>query len=111
MRSQIQAPQSVENQLARELRSLEDHDAGARERRFRLTLEGLLDQYGFSPAEAADILFPQGLPAAVPPRRPPIAFRNPHTGEEVRTRSFNHATLRDWRRRHGRLTVQLWQAR
>ncbi len=111
MQSQIRDERSVESRLARELRLLDQQDSGSREQRFREALESLLKEYGFSPAEAADILFPEGPPVTPSPRRPLMTFRNPHTREVVRTRSYNHATLRDWRRRHGRLTVQLWQVR
>lgn len=111
MQSRHEELQSVENQLARELRRLDDGQSGACETRFREELRSLLDQYGFSAAQAADILFPEAPNTAGSRQRRAMVFRNPYTREVVRTRSYNHATLKDWRRRHGRLTVQLWQVR
>lgn len=111
MQSHALQEQMFEHQLGEQLRQLDERKTRDQNQEFQEALKALLEQYGFSAADAAHILFPQGLETSTGPSRPLMVFRNPYTREEVRTRSFNHARLNDWRRRHGRLTVQLWQVR
>lgn len=111
MQSHALQEQLFEHQLGEQLRGLEERKTRDRNQAFQEALQALLEEYGFSAADAADILFPRGMEKGTGQIRPLMVFRNPYTREEVRTRSFNHATLNDWRRRHGKLTVQLWQLR
>lgn len=111
MQSHALQEQLFEHQLGEQLRRLEESRTRDRNHEFEEALKALLGEYGFSAADAADILYPRGFERDTGQSRPLMVFRNPYTREEVRTRSFNHATLNDWRRRHGKLTVQLWQVR
>jgi hypothetical protein len=43
------------------------------------------------------------------PKRPMKTYKNPHTGEVVKTRGGNHKTLNEWRKQHGKEAVQSWQ--
>jgi hypothetical protein len=36
-------------------------------------------------------------------------YKNPYTGEVVKTRGGNHKTLNEWRQKHGKEAVQSWQ--
>jgi hypothetical protein len=105
---------SLEHLLARELRALDDQSAQDRDTEFHLAIEQLLTQFGMSAADAAQILLAdQPQEQADRHHKSTIAalkvFRNPYTRETLKTRSFNHQTLKEWRRRHGRLTVQTWR--
>lgn len=106
---------SLEHLLARELRALDIQSERDRNAEFHLEVERLLSQFGFSARDAAQILLADRPPQEDPSQRPGRAtaslkvFRNPYTRETLKTRSFNHHTLNEWRKRHGRLTVQTWR--
>ena len=42
-------------------------------------------------------------------KRPMKTYRNPHTGETVKTRGGNHKTLNEWRDKYGKDAVHSWQ--
>lgn len=105
---------SLEHLLARELRALDIQSERDRNAEFHLEVERLLGQFGFSARDAVQILLadqPQDDPSQRSGRATASVkvFRNPYTRETLKTRSFNHHTLNEWRKRHGRLTVQTWR--
>src|SRR5690554_6263374 len=42
-------------------------------------------------------------------KRPLKTYKNPHTGEVVKTRGGNHKTLNEWRDKYGKEAVKSWQ--
>lgn len=118
MKHATHTEKSIEHLLARELRALETQSEQDRDAEFRFAIEDLLNQLDLSAAEAARVLL-VGRPEKPPePRvsKPQSksrlkVFRNPYTRETLKTHSFDHETLDEWRKRHGRLTVQTWQIR
>lgn len=112
----VATEKSLEHLLARELRALDMQSEQDRNAEFQHEVEHLLDQFGFSARDAAQILLgdrPQDDPGqrAGRARASVKVFRNPYTRETLKTRSFNHHTLNEWRKRHGRLTVQTWRVK
>ena len=107
----VQNDKALEHLLARELQALESRPQQDRDAQFRDALECLLADYGISPREAMEILLPGQVPSKPEHHTKLKVFRNPYTKETVRTYGYNHATLNEWRRRHGRITVQTWQVR
>ena len=43
------------------------------------------------------------------PKRPLVTYKNPHTGEIVKTRGGNQKTLKQWRKEHGADVVNGWR--
>lgn len=103
--------------LAAELEKLEEDQALKSELEFENKVRALMQEYGKSPKDVFQIL------AAIDPsltgtkvdapvtraKRPMKTYKNPHTGELVKTRGGNHKTLNDWREKHGKEAVQSWQ--
>lgn len=111
---------SLEHLLAKELRALDEQSAQDRDTEFHLAVEQLLTQFGLSPEDAAQILLAGetkaekstgNAEAGKTAAHRPKVYRNPYTREVLKTHSFNHQTLNEWRKRHGRLTVQTWRIR
>lgn len=109
---------SLENLLAQELRALDSQSLQARDLQFNQALKELLSHYSFSAATAAAILRATPADATIPGEPAPAAhdrntslkvFRNPYTRETLKTDSFSHQTLDEWRRRHGSVIVQTWR--
>ena len=119
--------QSLEHLLARELRALDEQTAHDRDAEFHSALEQLLADFELNATDAARILLSDSVntedPSAGVTESPkdsaqqrrrktttrPKVYRNPYTREVLKTGSFNHHTLNEWRKRHGRLTVQTWR--
>ena len=104
--------------LAAELEKLENDQALKGELEFVHKVRDLMQQYDKSPRDFLQIL------AAIDPsitggkaevstgtraKRPMKTYKNPHTGEVVKTRGGNHKTLNEWREKHGKEAVQSWQ--
>lgn len=109
---------SLEHLLARELRALETQSEQETDAEFRSALEDLLNQFDLSAEEATQVLLVGRQEEAPAPeeskprgRSRLKVFRNPYTRETLKTHSFDHETLDEWRKRHGRLTVQTWRVR
>lgn len=105
---------SLEHLLSKQLRELDARGDRDRDTEFHLAVEQLLQEFGLGARDAADIIMAHersNVPAANSNRSsaPVKVFRNPYTRETVKTRGFNHHTLNEWRKRHGRLTVQTWR--
>lgn len=104
--------------LAAELEQLEKDQALKNELEFERKVRSLMDEYNKAPKDVLQIL------AAIDPsvsgakveaaaggraKRPMKTYRNPHTGEVVKTRGGNHKTLNEWRQKYGKEAVQGWQ--
>ncbi|HET8800780.1 MAG TPA: histone-like nucleoid-structuring protein, MvaT/MvaU family [Marinobacter sp.] len=104
--------------LAAELDQLEKDQALKSELDFEKDVRALMKKYDKSPKHVLQVL------AAIDPsvagakgdtstgtraKRPMKTYKNPHTGEVVKTRGGNHKTLNEWREKHGKEAVQSWQ--
>merc|ERR1711916_39490 len=103
---------------AAELEKLEKDQALKSELEFENKVRDLMKQFDKSPKDVLQIL------AAIDPsiaggkvevaagtraKRPLKTYKNPHTGEVVKTRGGNHKTLNEWRDKYGKEAVQSWQ--
>lgn len=104
--------------LAAELQQLEQDQALKKELEFEEKVKGLMKQFDKSPRDVLQILSAidpsvGGAKAAdagtTRAKRPMKTYKNPHTGEVVKTRGGNHKTLNEWREKHGKEAVQSWQ--
>mgnify|MGYP003624725319 FL=1 len=104
--------------LADEINQLEQDQSLKRELAFENSVRELMKEYDKSPKHVLQIL------AAIDPsiagakaegstgtraKRPMKTYKNPHTGEVVKTRGGNHKVLNEWREKHGKEAVQSWQ--
>lgn len=104
--------------LADEINQLEQDQSLKRELAFENSIRELMKEYDKSPKHVLQIL------AAIDPsiagakaegstgtraKRPMKTYKNPHTGEMVKTRGGNHKVLNEWREKHGKEAVQSWQ--
>ena len=104
--------------LSEELRQLEQDNALKRELEFEEKVRDLMKEYNKSPKDVLQVLGAidpsmagakaEGA-ASGRPKRPLKTYKNPHTGEVVKTRGGNHKTLNEWREKYGKETVQSWQ--
>ncbi|MBD3655387.1 MULTISPECIES: histone-like nucleoid-structuring protein, MvaT/MvaU family [Marinobacter] len=105
--------------LSEELRKLEQDTALKRELEFEEKVRSLMKEYDKSPKDVLQILGAidpsiggtkaEAPAAASRPKRPMKTYKNPNTGEVVKTRGGNHKTLNEWREKYGKETVQSWQ--
>ncbi|GGE57901.1 transcriptional regulator MvaT [Streptosporangium jomthongense] len=104
--------------LAAEINQLEQDQALKRELAFESSVRELMKEYDKSPKHVLQVL------AAIDPsiavakaeastgtraKRPMKTYKNPHTGEVVKTRGGNHKVLNEWRKKYGKEAVQSWQ--
>ena len=103
--------------LSEELNKMEQDQALKSDLEFENKVKGLMDEYKKSPKDVLQIL------GAIDPsvagakadtsgtraKRPLKTYKNPHTGEVVKTRGGNHKTLNEWRQKYGKEAVQSWQ--
>jgi len=104
-------------QLSEELEKLEQDQALKSELAFENDVRDLMKKYDKAPKDVLQIL------AAIDPsiagakadgatgtraKRPMKTYKNPHTGEVVKTRGGNHKTLNEWRQKWGKDAVQSW---
>ncbi|MDC9611651.1 histone-like nucleoid-structuring protein, MvaT/MvaU family [Pseudoalteromonas sp. GABNS16H] len=107
----------LRDQLNAELEQLESDETLKSELEFEKDIQGLMAQFNKSPTDVLQVL------AAIDPSvatagkssagqakgtRPLKTYKNPHTGEVVKTRGGNHKTLNEWRKEHGKDVVQSW---
>ncbi|HET8849568.1 MAG TPA: histone-like nucleoid-structuring protein, MvaT/MvaU family, partial [Marinobacter sp.] len=85
---------------------------------FEKKVRALMKEYDKSPKDVLQILATidpsiGGVKAEAAtgsrPKRPLKTYKNPHTGEVVKTRGGNHKTLNEWRDKYGKEAVQSWQ--
>jgi len=115
--------------LQREVDLLERDSAVLQTQEFLDRLEELMGEYGVSPEGVRDILYPPRTPVrplppvsgptagSAPARkapsihapRQPAVYRNPHTGEVLKTFDPRNAKLREWREKYGMNEVVNWK--
>ena len=104
--------------LAAELQKLEKDQALKSELEFENKVRDLMKQFDKSPKDVLQILAAIDptiaggkveAPAGTRAKRPLKTYKNPHTGEVVKTRGGNHKTLNEWRDKYGKEAVQSWQ--
>jgi hypothetical protein len=104
--------------LASELEQLEKDQSLKSELEFERKVRALMDEYDKTPKHVLQILATidpsvagSGSDSASGsrPKRPMKIYKNPNTGEVVKTRGGNHKTLNEWRKQHGKEAVQSWQ--
>lgn len=107
--------------LKAELKELENSEDLKKELEFKSQLEKLLDKYAKSAADAAKVLSEMDpsisigsakkavKPAATGRTRALMVYKNPHTGEVVKTRGGNTKTLKEWREKYGADKVDSWK--
>lgn len=104
--------------LSEELAKLEQDQALKHELEFENKVRDLMSKYDKSPKDVLQIL--GAIDPAIAggkvdvatssrPKRPLKTYKNPHTGEVVKTRGGNHKTLNEWREKYGKEAVQGWQ--
>ncbi len=104
--------------LAAELEQLEKDQALKSELEFENKVRALMEEYDKSPKDVLQIL--SAIDPSVGggkseggagsrPKRPMKVYKNPHTGEVVKTRGGNHKVLNEWREKYGKEAVQSWQ--
>ncbi|WP_111495797.1 MULTISPECIES: histone-like nucleoid-structuring protein, MvaT/MvaU family [Marinobacter] len=106
------------DKLADELSKLEEDNALKRELEFEKKIRGLMKDYNKSAKDVLQVLgaidpsvsgAKTDAAASSRPKRPLKTYKNPHTGEVVKTRGGNHKTLNEWRDQYGKEAVQGWQ--
>ncbi len=103
--------------LAEELGKLEEDQALKSDLKFEKEVRDLMSTHEKTPKDVLQILaaidpsIAMGNSSASNggPKRSMKSYKNPHTGEVVRTRGGNHKTLNEWRSQYGRETVKSWQ--
>lgn len=103
-------------QLKEDLEQLENSPELKKDIQFKDALMELTDKYDKSPKDLLNILVQidpslSDAPAEKGARkkRPMLTYKNPHTGEVVKTRGGNHKTLKEWREKYGKDTVDQWK--
>ncbi|MEX0606006.1 MAG: histone-like nucleoid-structuring protein, MvaT/MvaU family [Marinobacter sp.] len=104
--------------LTEELHQLEQDNSLKRELEFEEKIRKLMKEYDKSPKDVLQVLgaidpsisgAKADSTAGTRPKRPLKTYKNPNTGEIVKTRGGNHKTLNEWREKHGKDKVQSWQ--
>ncbi|WP_431688829.1 histone-like nucleoid-structuring protein, MvaT/MvaU family [Hahella sp. NBU794] len=106
----IEAKAAYEN-LKRKIEALESDESVKKTLEFQKKLQDLMDKYGVSKEEVVRMWNKDEKPSATDKRRgvrPLKVYKNPHTGEVVKTRGGNHKVLNEWRGKHGKETVDSW---
>lgn len=83
---------------------------------FETKLRDLLAKYGYSLKDVINLLDPQSSRRASVPApktgtrkaRQVKVYKNPRTGEIIKTKGGNHKGLKEWKSEHGSATVESW---
>lgn len=114
---------AIEKQLAqleKELKSIENSAAFKKERAVMRALTNLMKKHGFSKSDLIALLqdpssapIKRGEQPAVKIRKPRMlkVFRNPETGEIVKTRGGNHKVLKAWKAKYSIKNIDEWLIR
>ncbi|WP_326430480.1 histone-like nucleoid-structuring protein, MvaT/MvaU family (plasmid) [Stutzerimonas frequens] len=104
--------QQLMAKLKAELERLDADTQIKRELEFESKLNALLEEYGLTPAQALAIMSPTEQVKREPKRRgerPVLFYKNPHSGEELRTKAGNNSVLKAWKAQYGADTVNSWK--
>ncbi|MBU2952296.1 histone-like nucleoid-structuring protein, MvaT/MvaU family [Marinobacter sp. F3R08] len=103
------------NQLTEELNALENDVELKSELELENSIRDLMSEYDKSPKDMFKVLCSidpsinnADKSSGTNPKRPMKTYKNPHTGEIVKTRGGNHKTLNEWRAKYGKSAVQSW---
>lgn len=122
---ELRTKEALLNKLKAELSALENDRELKADLKLRGEIEALLKKYK-RPVSHLAILFdfdsatavtkrrgkakPAAEPARTRRRRKLKVYKNPHTGETVKTRGGNHRVLKAWKAEHGSEVVESWLA-
>lgn len=104
--------------LQAEVKSLESSEALKKELKFKGALEKLMDQYSKSAKDTVKVLVDidpsiaksnSNVSGTTRKPRETMVFKNPHTGEVVKTKGANTKTLKEWREKYGNDEVAKWR--
>lgn len=107
------------DQLAQEIQEMEQNNDLKREFEFKDKLSKLMEQFDKSARDVLDVLgnidpSVRGKADSVTSngdvrkKRPVKVYKNPHSGEVVKTRGGNQKDLNAWRQQYGREAVDSW---
>lgn len=117
--SKLAEYRQLEKYLAEQIQALEalkGDDGLKKEIEFETKLRKLLDQYGFSLKHIINLLDPQTITqrqsaaqtgSTRKPRELKI-YKNPNTGEVIKTKGGNNKALKEWKAQHGADAVEGW---
>lgn len=109
--------QRLIEKLTDELSKLEQDQALQKELKFKEAVKSLLNDFEKSPRELLDVLTTidsslatySDTQAEKRTTRKMVTYKNPHTGEIVKTKGGNHKTLNQWRDEFGKDEVAGWK--
>ncbi|MCK0753556.1 histone-like nucleoid-structuring protein, MvaT/MvaU family [Chromohalobacter japonicus] len=103
--------------LKAELEKLEQDERLKKEVAFKEQLEALMQEFDKTAKDVLELLQPSSASTqassstATRRKRKLKIYQNPHTGEEVQTRSGNQKVLKAWKEEYGADTVESWLVR
>ncbi|UVL93518.1 DNA binding protein [Pseudomonas siliginis] len=117
--SKLAEYRQLEKHLAEQLQALEalkGDSALKKEIEFETKLRGLLNQYGFSLKHIITLLDPLSIKRGVASTatlgsrktRALKTYKNPHTGEVLKTKGGNQKILKEWKIKYGSDVVESW---
>lgn len=102
--------------LQTELEAIERDPEYAKEREFVEQLDKLMQQHGKSSKDIVSMLDPfidpsarvseRGAKPGTPRKR--VTYKNPHTGEEVKSASGNNRILKEWKKKYPNEDLRNW---
>lgn len=116
--SRLQEYRKAEEELRRQLEHLEkmkNDDALAKEIEFESKLRALMEEYGISEKSLIALIAPStpepARNAAAGTRRPREmkVYKNPNSGEIIKTKGGNHKQLKEWKAQYGADIVETWR--
>lgn len=98
--------------LKNEVREIEESEEYKTLAKFKSQLEKLMDDYSKSAKDVLKVLQFEEQPVEKAPRkeRALLTYKNPHTGEVVKTKGGNHKVLKAWRNEYGSEAVNSWKS-
>lgn len=117
--SMLQQYRQIEDtirELSEKLKSLSNDEKLKKEIEFEKKLAALMEQYGKSVKDVIAIIDPDNKISApvrttgAPAKRERRVkqYKNPHTGEVIKTKGGNHKELKAWKEKYGAETVESW---
>ncbi|WP_020405738.1 histone-like nucleoid-structuring protein, MvaT/MvaU family [Hahella ganghwensis] len=107
----IEAKSEMES-LKKRLEALESDESLKQTLKFQTELEKLMDKFGVSRDDVLKMWGKKSDAKSASDKRrgtrPLKTYKNPKTGETVKTRGGNHKTLNAWREEYGKDAVDSW---
>lgn len=102
--------------LASELQQLEEDQSLKTDLEFEKEVGALMEKFDKSPKDVLQIISVMDPSLSQVSggnegraKRAMKTYKNPHTGEVVKTRGGNHKTLKEWREKYGADAVASWK--